>query len=82
MTSTNTILESKKFADMMEVAVDQYAQKHNLKLQKVTKIPLEGEGSIDTRVSKSVCPDFHFLSAVRYLLNVGSFEIGKRTKNG
>ncbi|KAF9511500.1 hypothetical protein BS47DRAFT_1486796 [Hydnum rufescens UP504] len=43
---------SKKFADMMEMAVAQYAQKHGMNLEKVTKIPLEGEGSIETRVSK------------------------------
>ncbi|KAF8310659.1 hypothetical protein DL93DRAFT_1580807 [Clavulina sp. PMI_390] len=43
---------SKKFAEMMETSILDYAKKHNLNLDSVTKIPLEGEGSIELRVNK------------------------------
>lgn len=43
---------SKKFADMMEAAIQDYASKHNLVLESIVKIPLEGEGSIGVRVDK------------------------------
>ena len=45
---------SKKFADMMESTIKDYASKHNLALESIVKIPLEGEGSIEARVDKSV----------------------------
>ena len=38
---------------MMETAVHEYVKKRGMtNLEKVTKIPLEGEGSIETRVGK------------------------------
>lgn len=43
---------SKKFADMMEAAITDYARTHGLSFDSITKIPLEGEGSIETRVEK------------------------------
>ena len=43
---------SKKFADMMEAAIQDYDSKHNLVLESIVKIPLEGEGSIGVRVDK------------------------------
>jgi hypothetical protein len=49
---TQGLGSSKKFADMMEAAIKNYASKHNLVLESIVKIPLEGEGSIDTRVDR------------------------------
>ncbi|KZV85530.1 hypothetical protein EXIGLDRAFT_681781 [Exidia glandulosa HHB12029] len=43
---------SAKFATMMETAVQQYMDQHGHVLDKVTTIPLEGEGTIDRRVEK------------------------------
>lgn len=37
---------------MMEAAIRDYASKHNLALESIVKIPLEGEGSIEVRVDK------------------------------
>jgi hypothetical protein len=43
---------SSKFATMMEDAVQAYADKHGIEFEKVTKIALEGEGTIERRVEK------------------------------
>lgn len=43
---------SGKFVDMMLQALDEFQEKHNVKLKKITKIPLEGEGTINKRVDK------------------------------
>ncbi|KAJ3890584.1 hypothetical protein GG344DRAFT_49169, partial [Lentinula edodes] len=41
-----------KFVNMMEQALAEFQSTHGLKFDKVTKIPLEGEGTIDRRVEK------------------------------
>jgi len=33
-------------------ALDAFQEKHHVKLKKITKIPLEGEGTINKRVEK------------------------------
>jgi hypothetical protein len=33
-------------------ALDEFQEKHDVKLTKITKIPLEGEGTINKRVEK------------------------------
>ena len=38
--------------DMMLQALDDFQEKHGVKLKKITKIPLEGEGTINKRVDK------------------------------
>ncbi|KAF6742553.1 hypothetical protein DFP72DRAFT_810885 [Ephemerocybe angulata] len=43
---------SSKFANMMEAALEEFEQEHGVNLEKVTKIPLEGEGTIERRVEK------------------------------
>ena len=43
---------SKKFANMMVQALEEFQAEHGIKLEKVTKIPLEGEGMIKHRVDK------------------------------
>ncbi|KIM74736.1 hypothetical protein PILCRDRAFT_827946, partial [Piloderma croceum F 1598] len=43
---------SGKFVDMMLQALDEFQEKHHVKLTKITKIPLEGEGTINKRVDK------------------------------
>ncbi|KZS95642.1 hypothetical protein SISNIDRAFT_452293, partial [Sistotremastrum niveocremeum HHB9708] len=43
---------SSKFASMMTSSVEAYAEEHGFALQKVTTIPLEGEGKIADRVQK------------------------------
>ncbi|KAJ3909270.1 hypothetical protein F5879DRAFT_791918 [Lentinula edodes] len=43
---------STKFVNMMEQALAEFQSTHGLKFDKVTKIPLEGEGTIDRRVEK------------------------------
>ncbi|KAL0580872.1 hypothetical protein V5O48_001164 [Marasmius crinis-equi] len=43
---------SAKFVNMMVQALEEFQEVHGVKLEKVTKIPLEGEGTIDRRVEK------------------------------
>jgi hypothetical protein len=37
---------------MMVQALEEFQTEHDVKLEKVTKIPLEGEGTINRRVDK------------------------------
>jgi hypothetical protein len=37
---------------MMVQAIEDFQEIHKVKLQKITKIPLEGEGTIERRVEK------------------------------
>ncbi|KAE9410289.1 hypothetical protein BT96DRAFT_912514 [Gymnopus androsaceus JB14] len=41
-----------KFANMMEQALEEFQSAHGVKFDKITKIPLEGEGTINGRVEK------------------------------
>ncbi|KAK7443986.1 hypothetical protein VKT23_015383 [Stygiomarasmius scandens] len=43
---------STKFVNMMVQALEDFQDRHEVRLDKVTKIPLEGEGTIDRRVEK------------------------------
>ncbi|KAF5358772.1 hypothetical protein D9758_008574 [Tetrapyrgos nigripes] len=43
---------SLKFVNMMVQALEVFQEKHGVRLEKITKIPLEGEGTIDRRVEK------------------------------
>lgn len=43
---------SSKFVNMAVQALEEFQDKHNVKLSKITKIPLEGEGTISRRVDK------------------------------
>ncbi|KAF8801748.1 hypothetical protein BYT27DRAFT_7226663 [Phlegmacium glaucopus] len=43
---------STKFANMTEQALQQFEDEHGVKLEKITKIPLEGDGTIETRVER------------------------------
>ncbi|TEB27147.1 hypothetical protein FA13DRAFT_1634918 [Coprinellus micaceus] len=43
---------SSKFANMMEQAVQEFENEQGVQLEKITKIPLEGEGTIERRVEK------------------------------
>lgn len=43
---------SGKFVNMMVQALEEFQRDHNVKLEKITKVPLEGEGTIDGRVEK------------------------------
>ncbi|KIJ12464.1 hypothetical protein PAXINDRAFT_41683, partial [Paxillus involutus ATCC 200175] len=43
---------SSKFVNRVVEALDQFQEKHKVKLDRVTKIPLEGEGTINRRVEK------------------------------
>jgi hypothetical protein len=47
---------SPKFVNMMVQALEEFQEAHGVKLEKITKIPLEGEGTIDRRVEKCVLP--------------------------
>jgi len=51
---------STKFANMMGDAVEEYFEQHGCELEKLTKIILEGEGTIEQRVN--MYPQFHLLS--------------------
>jgi len=37
---------------MLLQALDEFQEKHDVKLKTITKIPLEGEGTINKRVDK------------------------------
>ncbi|KAL0068380.1 hypothetical protein AAF712_004458 [Marasmius tenuissimus] len=43
---------SPKFVNMMVQALEEFQEVHGVKLEKITTIPLEGEGTIDRRVEK------------------------------
>ncbi|KIK25170.1 hypothetical protein PISMIDRAFT_97304 [Pisolithus microcarpus 441] len=43
---------SSKFVNRVVQALDEFQEKHKVKLRKITKIPLEGEGTINRRVEK------------------------------
>lgn len=43
---------SEKFVNMMIKALEQFQEDHGVKLEKITAIPLEGEGTINRRVEK------------------------------
>jgi len=43
---------SSKFANMMATAVEEFALNHGHSFDRITKIPLEGEGKITHRVQK------------------------------
>ena len=45
---------SSKFVNRVVQALDEFQEKHRVKLTKITKIPLEGEGTINRRVEKCV----------------------------
>ncbi|KAF8161693.1 hypothetical protein B0H34DRAFT_390777 [Crassisporium funariophilum] len=43
---------STKFSNMMEQALLAFEEEHGVKLEKITKIPLEGDGTIEKRVDR------------------------------
>ena len=43
---------STKFVNMTERALHHFEDEHGVKLEKITKIPLEGDGTIDKRVER------------------------------
>ncbi|GLB45672.1 hypothetical protein LshimejAT787_2600050 [Lyophyllum shimeji] len=43
---------SLKFANMMCQALEEFQEQHGVKLEQITKIPLEGEGTIEGRVAR------------------------------
>ncbi|KAF7339619.1 hypothetical protein MSAN_02176500 [Mycena sanguinolenta] len=43
---------STKFANMMVTALEEFQEAYKVNLEKITRIPLEGEGTIDRRVEK------------------------------
>lgn len=45
---------SSKFVNGIAEALDLFQEKHKVRLEKVTKIPLEGEGTINRRVERYV----------------------------
>lgn len=45
---------STKFASMMAQALEEFQERHGVKFEKVTQMPLEGEGTISKRVDKCV----------------------------
>jgi hypothetical protein len=45
---------STKFVNMTERALQHFEDEHGVKLEKITKIPLEGDGTIDKRVERYV----------------------------
>jgi hypothetical protein len=55
---------SSKFVNMAVQALEEFQDKHNVKLSKITKIPLEGEGTISRRVDKYV----HILNKISTIL--------------
>ena len=43
---------SPKFVSMMVQALENFQREHNVVFEKITQIPLEGEGMIEKRVEK------------------------------
>jgi hypothetical protein len=58
ISSLNFIIQptgtSTKFVNMTERALQHFEDEHGVKLEKITKIPLEGDGTIDKRVERYV----------------------------
>lgn len=52
---------SSKLVNMMVQAIEEFQKKHGVELEKITKIPLEGEGTIKNRVDKYV----YFVSLIK-----------------
>ncbi|EAU87248.2 hypothetical protein CC1G_12689 [Coprinopsis cinerea okayama7 len=53
---------SSKFANMMEQALREFEDAHGVQLEKVTKIPLEGEGTIQRRVESNLLANSEWMS--------------------
>ena len=51
---------SNKFVTMMCQALELFQERHKVRLEKVTQIPLEGEGTISKRVEKCVHHPYFF----------------------
>lgn len=45
---------SSKFVNMTCTALEQFEEEHDFKFKKITKIPLEGDGTIERKVDKYV----------------------------
>jgi hypothetical protein len=45
---------SSKLVNMMCQALEEFQEQHGVRIEKVTQIPLEGEGTISKRVDKCV----------------------------
>lgn len=60
---------SSKFVNGIADALDCFQEEHKVKLEKVTKIPLEGEGTINRRVERYVASrlDVPFVSMMSWL---------------
>jgi len=46
---------------MMEQALEEFVEEHGVSLEKVTKIPLEGDGTIEKRVERYEDDDYSLL---------------------
>lgn len=59
---------SSKLVSGIVDALDLFQEEHEVKLDKVTKIPLEGEGTINRRVERYVttCPDARFVAIMNW----------------
>ena len=73
---------STKFVNMTERALQHFEDEHGVKLEKITKIPLEGDGTIDKRVERYVLSiaSYHF-KAKLFILK-GYTIISKQMKGG
>ena len=76
---------SSKFANMTEQALVEFEGEYGVKFDKITKIPLEGDGTIERRVERYFF--FFVLFLVRFFcrptpLNTDSTQTSKPTPNG
>lgn len=67
---------SNKFVTMMCQALEAFQEQHQVQFEKVTQIPLEGEGTISKRVEKCVCR-----VAVLYIIRLKLFSIHRLYTN-
>ncbi|OBZ74632.1 hypothetical protein A0H81_05079 [Grifola frondosa] len=63
---------SSKFVDMTAQALEQFAEEHGFKFKKITKIPLEGDGTIYKKVSRVYK---HLLSNDEWLENLHAADV-------
>ena len=57
---------SSKFANMTEQALHEFEDEHGVKFDKITKVPLEGDGTIERRVERcvSLLPLLYMINSV------------------
>lgn len=58
-----------KFANMTEQALVKFEGEYGVNFDKITKVPLEGDGTIERRIDSERCVFFFALPRIRFSLD-------------